>query len=390
MGARRAICIVVDGLRADALGTYGNTSYETPQLDALAARSSVVEWLWADSPELADFYHAAWSGVVADRSGDTKLDATLFTDEPWLLAHADCLVGETLSLERISTTSPAADIEDTALGRFFSAAIHVLQQWQAARAQDSEPRLCWIHSQGMFGPWDAPLAMREELLDVEDPPVDASIGLPQAVEPIDDPDLMLQYHVAYAAQVKLLDACLGALLQAIDDTGNSLVMLTSSRGMALGEHGVIGADAAALYGERLHLPWVVHESGNRKPCPRISGLAGPADLAATLRDWFSLESTQMPNEAFSLLPLLASGGDAPREQVVSCRGNDEQSIRTSEWFLRCRQNAETTESGVELYAKPDDRYEQNDVVSRCPHEVEQLTASMLHAPGEPQENCPGS
>ncbi len=36
METRLALVIVVDGLRASALGTYGNTTFPTPNFDSLA------------------------------------------------------------------------------------------------------------------------------------------------------------------------------------------------------------------------------------------------------------------------------------------------------------------------------------------------------------------
>ncbi len=49
------------------MGTYGNTSHPTPHFDALASRSVVAEWMWADSPNLEGFYRSVWQGVHAVR-----------------------------------------------------------------------------------------------------------------------------------------------------------------------------------------------------------------------------------------------------------------------------------------------------------------------------------
>jgi len=55
--------MVVDGLRASALGTYGNTTQPTPQLDRLASRSLVAEWLLADSLSIELFYRSLWQAA---------------------------------------------------------------------------------------------------------------------------------------------------------------------------------------------------------------------------------------------------------------------------------------------------------------------------------------
>src|SRR5262245_9411709 len=101
MPARYALVIAVDGLRASALGSYGNTWYETPSLDSLAGKSHVVDWMWCDSPSMAGFYRAAWQGGDLDATpssvaaslarllADAGLSTTLTTDEPLVANAAD-------------------------------------------------------------------------------------------------------------------------------------------------------------------------------------------------------------------------------------------------------------------------------------------------------------
>jgi hypothetical protein len=52
----------------------------------------------------------------------------------------------------------------------------------------------------------------------------------------------------------------------------------------------------------------------------------------------------------------------------------ERAIRSPAWFLRESQTADGTPRR-ELFAKPDDRWEANEVSSRCVEEVEQLAAA---------------
>ena len=47
------LVVVVDGLRASALGAYGNTTFSTPSLDQFAAESLLFDWCYAGSPELS-------------------------------------------------------------------------------------------------------------------------------------------------------------------------------------------------------------------------------------------------------------------------------------------------------------------------------------------------
>mgnify|MGYP006198526789 CR=1 FL=1 len=54
-----------------------------------------------------------------------------------------------------------------------------------------------------------------------------------------------------------------------------------------------------------------------------------------------------------------------REAVIASSGDGERVIRTPAWLMK---QADL----IELYAKPDDRWESNDVANRCPDIVEQL------------------
>ena len=58
MEAIPTIVIAIDGLRASALGVYGQTAYETTAFDALTAESRTYEWVYARTPDPRDFYAA--------------------------------------------------------------------------------------------------------------------------------------------------------------------------------------------------------------------------------------------------------------------------------------------------------------------------------------------
>ena len=52
----------------------------------------------------------------------------------------------------------------------------------------------------------------------------------------------------------------------------------------------------------------------------------------------------------------------PRSTVISQDVSGSWAVRTPAWFLQSRNDAEST---TELYAKPDDRWEVNNVAERC-------------------------
>src|SRR3954470_2583350 len=84
------LVMIVDGLRASALGAYGNTSYATPALDRFAATSVLFDWCYSPSPELPEIYRALWQSRRQERNppaaslprllADAGYATTLITD----------------------------------------------------------------------------------------------------------------------------------------------------------------------------------------------------------------------------------------------------------------------------------------------------------------------
>ncbi|MDZ4659687.1 MAG: hypothetical protein SH868_19105 [Bythopirellula sp.] len=361
MQNRLALVIAVDGLRASALGTYGNTAFPTPQLDDLASRSLVVEWLLAESPELDDFYRE-----VCPATPDEKIRRWVVTDDPTIVPLVESGFDEVVRIERGPSQS-AAELAETQTARFFVQAVEQLALWQKDAAEQNANGLLWVHFSGLCGPWDVPLQLRSELMDEDDPLPAEFVDPPALLSSVDDPDELLKYRVAYAAQVAVLESCLAGVVEAFEEMshpGEKLAMILGSRGFSLGEHGCVGQDCGTLYSEQLHLPWLIMTPQTREPLPRVSGFARPSDIQATLNQWFNSAATS-ESPGMSLTSVLAGVTGQLRLAAISGNRAGEQMIRTPAWLLK---QGESTE----LYSKPDDRWEANDVASLCPEIVQVL------------------
>jgi arylsulfatase A-like enzyme len=260
----------------------------------------------------------------------------------------------------------ATELVDTAIGRLFAAAIHELANLQ-------EPALMWIHSRGMAGPWDAPLEFRRQFAAEDDPDAPEFVDPPQRHLPDDfDPDELLGIVHAYAGQVALVDTCLGLLLEALDQSGlaeRALLAVTSPRGYPLGEHRQIGG--CALYGELLHVPLVLRHPAGRGALVRLQQLVQPPDLHATLAQWLGVPEAR-PGAFSRNLLAEEDASQVGREMAYSC-APEQRAIRTRAWHLR--EAIVDDETHRRLFAKPDDRWEVNEVASRCGEIVEQLVAA---------------
>lgn len=416
------LVVVVDGLRASALGAYGNTSFPTPALDRFATDSLLFDWCYAPAADLADIYRALWQAThpartlninpqsisrpagaapqssLPDMLADFGYQTTLVTDEPQLtlLAGAtsfhDC-VQLANAWDSLATTVRADNISQTELARVFAAASEVIDRHLNGGSDPAaKPQLVWVHARGLYGLWDAPLELQGSLLDDDDPPAVESIMPPDFVmKPDDDPDVAFRYGCAYAAQTIVLDACWKGLLSAFesDERDDSwLVMLVGARGYPLGEHRRVGGVDSRLYAEQLHVPWLVRFPDLRGRLARSSALASHLDVLPTLLDWIdgAANPALLAFDGQSALSLMDTRSSAARDAILSANAAA-YSIRTAAWCLRedssradaasaaHKESFDRTASFAELYVRPDDRWEANDISKLCSDVVEELQAA---------------
>ena len=344
----RIIVLSVDRLRTQFLGCYGNTWVATPAIDRLACESLVFDEAHAAGPRLADFFETAWETPPLEPMWGRP--AKFVTDDPEVARLAEGRqFAEIETLPSAEAAAPAAELEETHLASVFAA---FAEHFEARR---EPPGLTWLHVGSLGQVWDAPRALRERYHEADDAPLPEFVAPPRKLLAADfDPDERWGYALAYAAQVSAFDACLDLLLEqlrAAADWETRTFLLCGVRGYPLGEHRRVGPVDDALYGELLHTPWLLKSPGGARGMERCTQLVTPADLGAVLQ------------------------GDerSARERLEFHSGEQEFALRTREWFLR--RTLTDSEPRVELYAKPDDRWEVNDVHDRCHDVVEELLAA---------------
>lgn len=353
------------------LGPYGNTWLRTPELDRLAASSFVFDQAIACNPQPEAVFSAWWKNEAFANHA-----ISLVTDDP--LAHVATATSIFADKQLVDLPAqvrkPAKDLESTQLAALFSTAI--------TRLSSSEsPQSLWIHTRGMAGPWDAPLEMRNQFADEEDPAPPRFTTPPNLQLAKDyDPDELLGITHAYAGQVKLFDTLLGVLLSAFEESPaaqNTLLLLVGMRGYPLGEHLRVGECDAALYIELTHVPFLVRYPDGTGALARSPQLMCHEDVPQLIAEWLGTQTTSTPKSSFQTL---LEGGEPAWRDHLRLQSLHDRAIRTPAWFLR-----ETEVAGEvkrELYVKPDDRWEINDIADRCPYITTQLSEILSAPPNE--------
>lgn len=399
-----AVVLVMDRLGAGFLGPYGNTWVPTPYINRLASQSLLIEHAVIDSPYLDGLYRSYWRGEHAlcgdaprDRSGlaaalvDAGIGTTLVTDEATVARHPGAGgFRKVIRVQADAKREAARDVGKTHLARLLNRAVEEL-------ATMRRPSLLWIHGRAMSGPWDAPRDYRDRMADEEDPVPPGFVDVPNRLLGRDyDPDELLGIVFAYAGQVSALDACVGGFVDALDLAARdheALFILTSSRGFPLGEHLRVGPTDEALYHELLHVPCITRFPGGLAAAMRSQTLWQPSHMHAMLLDWLTNGTDAVSEPAASVLAI-ANGDCENLTQRACVVSTTEWAIRTPAWYLKVprqstRQSESTRQSvsandpsldarqqGYELYVKPDDRWDFNNVATRCPNIAEQMHAQL--------------
>ena len=145
----------------------------------------------------------------------------------------------------------------------------------------------------------------------------------------------------------------------------------------MGEHGDVGQCGDKLFGEIVQVPLLVRLPDRRMASRRCPSLIQPSDVCATLYDWFGLES-QNAIWGTSLL----DANNISRKRCAVTISEEENAIRTPIWSMRA-----IPSEPPKLFAKPDDRWEVNEVADRCPDVVAELAAALDSFREQAQSTC---
>lgn len=401
MTQRSVIVVVFDRWGAGQASPLGATMLDMPFFNRLAASALTANFCLADSPDLEQIYRSYWTGRhAADPRDGGELEhwlngvdahSLLVTDEPLVRDHPLARHFEQKLILPPSTAQRTADeVAQTQLAKLLFAAGEAILNLD-------EPHVVWIHAQAMEAPWDAPLELRQSLRDEEDPEPPEWVFPPsRRIEGPKNYDELLGISQAYGGQALALDEIWGEFIEVLDQRAaeaveNTLLVVTSPRGFPLGEHGVIGAGGNLLYSELLHVPLFLRfgrgRYGEAGALQRTSALIQPCDLAATIADWLDAEGVEAVRRGEastwgrSVIPLATHPDPAALPPplwraglAVSRKGDasEESYFLTPGWALRSVRREEGAEPQRELYAKPDDRWEVNEVSTRAVEECEEM------------------
>lgn len=274
-------------------------------------------------------------------------------------------------------------------------------EWLERRGNERWPFLLWLDLFSPHGPWDPPEPYRsqyatvgpddfetdeggdiaEEMLDDEVDLADVRVLIdvpPGAVGDVLSEAEIFRLRRTYAGCVMLLDRQVGKLLAALGRLGrleDTLVVFTADQGEPLGEHGYVRRYRPWLHEELVHTPLFIRLPRAEHGGQRSQAIVQTVDLLPTLIRALGARLPEEPEvHGRDLLPLIR--GDTLKVRDYACMGMDveEFAIRTLAWHLvvPIEPDPDDEPRGVRLFRKPEDRWEQNDVVGQHPEVADQL------------------
>jgi len=295
------LLITVDTLRADALGSYGNTRAATPWMDRLAAGGVRFQAAHAHAVVTLPSHASILSGVYPQDHGVRDNAGFRFPDTTPTLATALAARGYATGAfisafpldsrfglargfavydDRFIDASPRPPMLEQE--RAGAATVAAARRWLDAHA--GERTFCWVH---LYEP-HAPYAPPE----------------PFASRFRDDP---------YAGEVAAADAALEPLLRPILDAGaagHTIVVLTADHGEALGDHGE-ATHGVFAYESTLRVPLIVYAPARLRPAV-VAGGGRHVDVLPTVLEALDVPLPG-PVRGHSLLAAAGGGAAGPPE-----------------------------------------------------------------------------
>ena len=383
---RYVVVVTVEGLGTNLVGCYGGAIGPTKNLDSFACRSIVFDQFWADTYRPIDILESMWTGNhFASRGDDPFAKTDALFDQAMLITDSIEIIEESTrgdfgSVLLVDAQAvDAAEDDQAQITRLFEAA---LGQWATQR--DEYPIL-WIHSRGLNGDWDAPYEYRCVMCDEGDPepPFDTTPGQLKITEET-DPDEVFGHACAMGGQSMVLDEAWSMIEEILGELGiadECLQVLSGVQGYPIGEHGWVGHGAGALYAETLHLPLVIRPGNQLDVGVRVPFIVQPNSILKTIAGWLGVNDKVATPESMctdmvsEIEPLPAEHWRTKNQLAYSCY-KGQVHVAVPAWSCRwsAGESLEGTDTKrVELFATPDDRWQQNEVSQRAHAIVEELT-----------------
>jgi len=386
------IVIMLDSLRVDHLGCYGNSWIKTPNIDEFAKESTIFERAYAEGLPTIPVRTALFTGrYTLPFRGWRHLDPNdiLLAEILWNKGYRSALISDTYHMHKprmgfsrgfdeviwirgqesdpyIVDPNVKVDlskyseknysVEQYRRGaiehqkRSFVQYLRNTANWKGEEdhfvAQVMKTAANWLEKQVKLGrkdkiflwidsfdphePWDPP----EEYYRLYEVPEYKGLPIIWAGGFIENFTIEEVRHIRaqYAGEITLVDKWVGMFLEKVEELGlldNTLIVILSDHGEPLGEHGIIKKVRPWPYEELSRIPLIIRHPEEGQG-RRIKTFVDTTDIMPTILDFLEIE---IPNNIHgrSLMPLILGEEKELRNFAISGHYGNSWSIRNEEW-----------------------------------------------------------
>lgn len=333
------IIYLVDALRADRLGCYGNERSLSPRIDAFAEQSILFENAVAQSSwtkaSVASIFTGLWPAAHGTNGPDSVLPPEVQT-LPEALSSAGFTTAAISANAFVNSPFGFARGFDyfSFLTRDDGSSQNINQQvFEWINSKGREPFFLYAHTIDPHAPYAAPQPYISEFAgEVRDP----TVGMVETVRGLvlgkvqSSPGLTRDLNALYDAEVAYNDAGFGAFLDFLVSRNlleNSVILFTSDHGEAFGEHQA-WTHGLDLHTEVLHIPLLIRLPNSELGGTRVTRVAQHIDVAPTFLRLAGLQGSAQ-DKGRSLLEIDGDGRWAT--SYLDYWGQHGASIVTEHW-----------------------------------------------------------
>lgn len=202
--------------------------------------------------------------------------------------------------------------------------------------------------------------------------------------PDEDPEYARQLREGYAASVSYMDAQVGRVLKALEESGladKTIVIVWSDHGFLLGEHSIWGKHC--LYEHALRSPLMIRYPGMPQAGQTSDALVETVDLLPTLADLCAIEAPA-DLDGRSLRPQLQDPSAPAAKHAYGFWTGGQRTVRTERWRLIAHPVKGAGSPRVELFDYETDPDETRNHAEVHPEVVADLLARLRKIP-EPSQ-----
>ena len=390
VGGPDVIVILVDTLRRDALGCYGNPRDPTPSIDRLAEESTRFENAISPSgwtlPAVASLLTGTWPSIHRAQGKVSRLtpispDVPLCTEALSRAGYRTLAVANAAFLSPLLGLNRGFDIFDHrhAYNRDIRGANESVDAALALLDQEPDhPAFLLLHLFDPhldYDPAEDPYRFTNGRTDPPPPLGMKDCGELCMPEDLVDLEAVAYVRAIYLAEVAYLDRQVGRFLEELKRRGrydDALVILTSDHGEEFFEHGGF-EHGHSLYDELIKVPLLVKWPQGTGPAPGVTTAGLPTlDLMPTVFDVAGLETPATCVGRSLLEP--ANGAESSDRLVfaeATLYGPERMSLRTDRHKVTVTYVREGPPV-IEIYDLAQDPGESSNLASSSPELVERL------------------